>query len=132
MGDTGMAAHRILIADCDHKAAVGLGDFLTGLGYLIELADTGDEILSSAMRQPIDLFILDVHIAGQSGAEVFSRLRALRPEAEFVFLTNSDLDFRMRDFLRFWVPAERLIERPQASPANLTRTIIGILGPPAG
>lgn len=74
---------RILLVDDDlHIRTLGK-EILEKLGYAVETAATGEEVLARFRQgQPLDLVILDCHLPGMSGLEVVRRLKAQYPGVE--------------------------------------------------
>jgi two-component system, cell cycle sensor histidine kinase and response regulator CckA len=71
---------RILLVDDDlHIRTLGR-EILEKLGYAVETAGTGEEVLARFRQgQPLDLVILDCHLPGMSGLEVVRQLQAQYP-----------------------------------------------------
>lgn len=66
---------RILIADDDAAVRQGASELLAGLAREVLEADSGDLALSILSRGPVHLALLDYHMPGRTGLEVFSELR---------------------------------------------------------
>jgi two-component system, cell cycle sensor histidine kinase and response regulator CckA len=86
--------HILLVDDDPHIRSLGR-EILEKLGYGVETAKNGEEVLARLQRdQPLDLVILDYHLPGMSGLEVMQRLKASRPGAEVLvasgFFSNQD------------------------------------------
>ena len=79
----GTSKIRILLVDDDpHIQALGR-ELLVNLGYGVETAGNGEEVLKQFQQgQPPDLVILDYHLPGMSGLEVFQWLRTSYPGAK--------------------------------------------------
>lgn len=125
-------AHRILIVDDDPIILNLLGKYLgKTLKYDVATALNGTAAIDLALQQRFDLCIIDVRMPGLSGTETYTRLRSLLPELEAIFFT-ADKEFENRmDFLRFSLPADRVLTKPITDLSRITRLIISILGPPA-
>ncbi|MEM6928782.1 MAG: response regulator, partial [Myxococcota bacterium] len=67
---------RILLVDDDPELTVVIGEFLVQNGFDVEEASDGPSALAAVARDPPDLVILDVMMAGMDGLAV---CRALRP-----------------------------------------------------
>ena len=123
--------HRILICSGESEISDSLDDFLhRQLGYLVDVAETGDEAVDRAMSDGFDLCILDVAAEGHSGVEIYRRLNTVKDGFEPIFLCDDDDREATRDFTRFSHPVDRIVEKPVDDLGALTRLIIGILGPP--
>lgn len=124
--------HRILIIDDDPIILNLLSKYLgKTLKYDVVTTLSGQDAIEAALKQRFDLCIIDVRMPGLSGTETYTRLKAMLPELEAIFFT-ADKEFENRmDFLRFSLPAERVLTKPINDLSRITRLIIGILGPPA-
>jgi DNA-binding response OmpR family regulator len=67
---------HILIIDDDRKLAGLIRDYLTPLGYFVEIVHTGPEGAERALAAPWHAIILDVMLPGCDGFEVLKRIRA--------------------------------------------------------
>lgn len=80
LSDLGTAALSdkitILAVDDDHDLLRLLGDTLTGQGYLVQVADSGEMALASVVASPPELILLDIMMPGMNGFEVLRWLKA--------------------------------------------------------
>jgi two-component system response regulator CpxR len=67
---------HILVIDDDRKLAGLIRDYLTPLGYAVELVHSGPEGAERALAAPWHAIILDVMLPGCDGFEVLKRIRA--------------------------------------------------------
>ena len=74
-----MSETPLLIIDDDMKLARLLKDYLTPLGYEVDVVHNGAAGLKKAIEQPYAAVILDVMLPGMNGMEV---LRELRRESD--------------------------------------------------
>jgi len=67
-----------------------MGQFLTGLGYTILAAESGQQALAIAhhYREPIHLMISDVVMPRMSGRELVQSLASVRPSMKTVFMSG--------------------------------------------
>ena len=70
-----LTAMKILVAEDDHDIADLIAHYFRKQGWTPHIASTGDDALTYARRQPVDLIILDVMLPGLSGLEVCRALR---------------------------------------------------------
>lgn len=70
---------RLLVVDDDRKLAGLIRDYLTPMGYDVELRHTGPEGLAEALAVPYEAVILDVMMPGMDG---FGVLRELRKKSD--------------------------------------------------
>jgi DNA-binding response OmpR family regulator len=59
-------------------------------GYQVQLAADGDQGLRMALRDDVDLVVLDLGLPGLPGEEVLRRLRRRRPSVPVIVLTAKD------------------------------------------
>lgn len=82
---------KILLVDDDRSLADLVQYALAREGHDVVAAYTGQEAVSAAQAQPVDLVVLDVHLPDQSGFAVLATLRTLS-DAPVVMLTGSARD----------------------------------------
>jgi CheY-like chemotaxis protein len=118
---------------------------LDSLGRDLEVitAPSGEEALLEISRQPVDLLIADVRLAGMTGLDLFAKARMLYPQAKVILITGftdpltqhqvaaagADAFFfkpvQLADFLN--AVAECLGPLPPAAPAqNLADRLTGL------
>ena len=73
------ANHRLLVVDDDRKLAGLIRDYLTPMGYDVELRHNGPDGLAEALAVPYQAVILDVMMPGMDG---FAVLRELRKKSD--------------------------------------------------
>ena len=66
---------RVLAVDDEPQILRALETILTGAGYEVETAITGEEALARATLRPPDAIVLDLMLPGASGTEVCRELR---------------------------------------------------------
>lgn len=71
--------HRVLVVDDDRKLAGLIRDYLTPMGYEVELRHNGPDGLTEALAVPYEAVILDVMMPGMDG---FAVLRELRKKSD--------------------------------------------------
>lgn len=80
---------RILLVDDDlHIRSLGR-ELLEKLGYKVETAENGEEVLEMACQgRPLDLVILDYHLPDMGGLEVMRKLKSIYPGAEVIMASG--------------------------------------------
>lgn len=83
-----MASVNILIVEDEFILSMDLAHRLTQMGYhVIDSADNGPRALAIYQQQPVDLVLLDIHIAGEwDGIETARRMSQVR-QVPLIFLT---------------------------------------------
>jgi len=66
---------RILIADDDAEVRGGAAELLSAMGLVIVEADCGPAAIEILRAGPIHLALLDYHMPGSDGLEVFALMR---------------------------------------------------------
>ena len=93
-------AKTILCIEDDRETASLLDEDLQERGYLVRLADDGQEGFAAILADPPDLVVCDINMPVMSGFEVLEKLEALAPrfhDMPFVFLTAlSDRDNELK------------------------------------
>lgn len=72
-------SRRLLVVDDDRKLAGLIRDYLTPMGYEVELRHNGPDGLAEALAMPYEAVILDVMMPGMDG---FAVLRELRKKSD--------------------------------------------------
>jgi two-component system alkaline phosphatase synthesis response regulator PhoP len=80
-------AAKILIIEDEPGLVTTLGDRLRKHGYLVSAASDGKTGLEIAMREPVDLILLDLMLPGQNGLSVCEKLRKAGSGTPILMLT---------------------------------------------
>lgn len=92
-------AHRILLVDDEPANLKVLSEALSGKGFSIAVASSGERVLEQAQRRPPDLILLDAMMPGIDGFEVCRRIKAdpATRDIPIIFMTSlSDTADRVR------------------------------------
>jgi len=88
---------RILIVEDARKTAAYLHQGLSEHGFVVDVADQGDDGLHLAQTGPYDLIVLDVMLPGRDGWSVLTELRRGGQQTPVLFLTARDaIDDRVK------------------------------------
>jgi two-component system phosphate regulon response regulator OmpR len=71
-----MAAERILIVDDDRDVRESMGEYLSGHGYEVTLAEGGEAMRRAIAAAPADVVLLDLNLPGEDGLSLARWLRA--------------------------------------------------------
>ncbi len=77
----------ILIVDDDRGFAGSLKNLLTGEGYRIELAHSGEAAVERSRQQDFDITFMDVKLPGIDGFESLHQIREFKPDAKVFLMT---------------------------------------------
>jgi DNA-binding response OmpR family regulator len=143
-------AERILVVDDDPSALQLIGYALQRQGYEVLLARNGQEALTKAQNEKLNLIVLDVMMPAMDGYEVLRRIRANPDTARtpvIVFTARSQVDDKVAgfeagadDYLTKPVTPAELIARVRAlllrasytASAKPAASVIGFLGVKGG
>jgi two-component system copper resistance phosphate regulon response regulator CusR len=81
---------RVLVVEDEAKVAGALSEGLTGEGYEVAVATTGEDAFFLASEQTFDLIVLDVMLPGRDGFEVLRALRKRSLHVPVLILTARD------------------------------------------
>lgn len=70
---------RVLLVEDDDSLRCCLGEFLASHGWDVAATACGQEAMVLAQRQRFDFSILDFHLPGTTGPDLFRQLVAIRP-----------------------------------------------------
>lgn len=89
-GDEGTSATRLLLVEDDNQLLSTLRKTLSGAGYKVVVAMSGDAALETFREDPdFDLVVTDIVMPGVlQGPALAKEIRALRPEMRFIFLSG--------------------------------------------
>lgn len=70
---------RVLLVEDDDSLRCCLSEFLDSHGWGVAATAFGAEAMAMARRQRFDFSIMDFHLPGMTGLELFQQLLAIRP-----------------------------------------------------
>ena len=79
----------ILVCDDEEIMRDVLETILSGAGYKVELARTGEEALEAYTERAFDIVLMDVSMPGMGGLTALEELIKLDPEAVVLMITAS-------------------------------------------
>lgn len=102
----------ILLVEDEPAVLEATMELLTGLGYTVIKASSGQEAISIFQDRlaTIDLVILDMILPGMSGAHVFQQLRSLNPEVKVILSSGYGLQGQVRNVMESG--CRRFIQKP--------------------
>ena len=113
-----MSAGRILVVDDDPQIRRVMRVTLTGQGYEVDDAKSGDAALAKLRDERFDLVLLDVNMPGSSGLEICKAIRA-QSEVAIIMLTVRDEESDKVDALD--AGADDYVTKPYKAPELLAR-----------
>lgn len=77
----------VLICDDEEIMRDVLETILSGAGYKVELAKTGEDAIEAYTQKPFDVVLMDVSMPGIGGLTALERLMTIDPEAAVLMVT---------------------------------------------
>jgi two-component system copper resistance phosphate regulon response regulator CusR len=81
---------RVLIVEDDRRLAEGVGTYLRGAGFAVDIVGTGGEAITEAAITPYDAVVLDLSLPDIDGVEVCRRMRARGTGGRIIMATARD------------------------------------------
>src|SRR5512141_1605450 len=78
---------KILLIEDDPSTASAVRKVLLSEGYVVDLAERGDEGLAQAKARPFDLVLTDLKLPGLSGMELIAELHRVKPKLPILMMT---------------------------------------------
>ncbi|MCB0029421.1 MAG: response regulator, partial [Anaerolineales bacterium] len=84
-----MCRERILIVDDEPRVAFFFRKHLelTEGGYIVDVANSGNQALAAVQRERYDLMITDLRMPGMNGLELLGRIREISPTTRTMLIT---------------------------------------------
>ena len=84
------AGRLVFLAEDEEAVRQYARQVLTGLGYRVEAAMSGDDAMErlTGLTAPVDLLLTDVVMPGMNGPELWDRVRRLHPSAKVIFMSG--------------------------------------------
>jgi len=82
-----MSNERILVVDDEEMIRWSFEQALSDAGYLVDVAETGEEALDKFRRRRFDLVMLDIKLPGIDGVEVLRQIREIDKSALVIMIT---------------------------------------------
>jgi len=82
-----MSQPNILLIEDDRRSAQSLERVLKAKGYVVSLADRGDEGLERARNETFDVVVTDLRMPGMGGLELVKELHLAKPRLPIVLMT---------------------------------------------
>nr|WP_315464211.1 response regulator [uncultured Rhodoferax sp.] len=123
---------RVLVVDDHEHAAQVLAQMLQGMGFVTDIAHSGEAALEAmgaahASAHPYDLVLLDWQMPGLNGLETAQRMQdlSLQPRPKCIMVTAYGRDEVFNDLQGKWV--EAVLTKP-VNASSLFDTLMTILG----
>jgi len=82
----------ILVVDDEEGVREVVSEVISGMGFIVQHAASGEIALDLVTRNPIDLVISDVRMSGMDGVALARKLRARYPELPLALMTAYPCD----------------------------------------
>ena len=82
-----MSKGRVLVVDDEASARNGYERLLKQAGYVVDLAEEGNNALQVAAEHPPDVVITDVKMPGMDGMQLLEKLREQDPDLPVIVVT---------------------------------------------
>jgi CheY-like chemotaxis protein len=86
------ASRKVLVVDDDPAVRKSIDRVLTGKGYAVITAESGEEALRKLNEEKYDLVYTDIRMPGMSGLEVAEQVKARKPWTPVVIITGYGTD----------------------------------------
>ena len=78
---------KILLVEDETVVREALRDWLTEDGYVVDVAEDGEEALEKIKKEEFGVIVLDLRLPGIDGLQVFEEAKELKPETKGVIIT---------------------------------------------
>jgi signal transduction histidine kinase/ActR/RegA family two-component response regulator len=119
-GSVPQGSERVLIAEDEAAVRDITRRILVRAGYEVVTVGDGLAAIDAAARQPFDLVLLDAVMPFATGRQAYERIRALRPEAAFLFASGHSKEVLPADLLA--AANVELVDKPY-HPDDLLRAV---------
>lgn len=113
-----MSAGRILVVDDDPQIRRVMRVTLTGQGYEVDDAKTGESALEKLREERFDLVLLDMNMPGMGGIET---CRAIRSQSEIAIIMLTVRDTEVDKVEALDAGADDYVTKPYKAPELLAR-----------
>jgi len=122
------ALRKVLVVDDDPAVRKSFDRVLTGKGYAVITAESGEEALRKLNEEKYDLVYSDIRMPGMNGLEVAEKIKARRPWTPVVIITGYGTDVAEERAKAAGV--SRFLHKP-LSPAMIEDSARDVLAAPA-
>ena len=109
----------VLVIDDDRSFRDIVRLFLEGDGHEVVEAADGGEGITTALRQPVDLILIDLYMPGKDGLETIRELRRWCPDVPVIAMTGG------------WIGCETAVILKTAGALGAADTLVKPFGPAA-
>jgi len=115
--------HHVLIIDDEVSILRSLGGFLSDSGFLVTLAETGEEALELFRHTVFDVAIVDLRLAGINGETLILRASSISPDTVF-FIHTGTVDYELSGpLLKIGMGPEHVLYKPVINIKGLAEQI---------
>ncbi|UCC24350.1 MAG: response regulator [Gemmatimonadales bacterium] len=91
---------RVLLVDDEEGVRHSWDRFLSGAGFAVSTAETGEHAIARLQTEPVDVVVSDLQMPGINGVELLEWMQDRRPETPFILITgygNEEVKRRVRE-----------------------------------
>ncbi len=82
-----MIKNRVLVVDDEAIVRESIRDWLKDAGYVVEIAESGEQALEMIRKQAYQVMVLDYRLPGESGMKVLTKARGIQPNLKSIIIT---------------------------------------------
>lgn len=79
---------RVMVVDDDRYVLDLLNEFLTGEGYDVSTAESGETAMEKQQSAPVDIALVDFRLPGVDGLETIRRIGRISPQTVTIIMTG--------------------------------------------
>ncbi len=121
-----MTPISVLIIEDEPYIRDSLAEFLVDEGFMVEIAESGEEALDCYRKRRFHLCIVDIRLSGMDGTRAIQKIKDLDPQTRILVFTGS-LEFQINaDLARLGLTEENVVYKPVSDLDVILRKIEGL------
>ena len=118
----------IMIVDDDRAIRESFGDYFEDQGFQTQLMESAEAALSSLLKLPVDVVIVDIRLGGMSGDEFIRRVHACTHRCCFIICTGSPAYQMPDNLLLLQRVSSKIFQKPVSDLSKLQQEILFLIG----